>query len=235
MGPYRFWFLSVLVFCGFHAQAADRHESSLGLLSTSGNTQVSSLALRHQSELRWDKDSLMAKGSFTRASNQNIETVSIWDIGFTYGRRVGPRYSLTLGEFIEGNRFQNLLQRYSTDLGLRYEVKKEGEWSASCSIGYRFARENYPYGFANYQFFRGMLDWKRTLLKGVEFSVLMEALPNFTEPDAWQANSEVALTTQLSSVFSMKNEFRWRYYHEPPVGVRYRGDTVLTTAIVARF
>jgi hypothetical protein len=216
------------------SHAYSRHESSVGILSTSGNTEVSSVAAKHESALDWDKDTLGVRAGFTRASNQGVETASIWDFGTTYGRKIGPRYSLTLGEIIEGNRFQNLLQRYSTDAGLRYEFEKEG-WSAGALIGYRFSRENYPVGSSDFHLARIRVSGARAFTPEISLSALLELLPNFTRSEAWQANSEIGVVTQFSSVFSLKSDFRWRYYHTPPAGVRYRGDTALTTALVARF
>ena len=218
----------------FQVFASSRHESSVGILSTSGNTSVSSVALKHETGLDWDKDTLDVKAGFTRASNQGVETASLWDFGVTYGRKIGPRYSLTLGEFIEGNRFQNLLQRYSTDAGLRYEFEKGG-WSAGAALGYRLSRENYPVGSSDFHLARVQVRGARAFTPEISLSALLEVLPNFTRTEAWQANSEVALVTQLNSVFSLKSDFRWRYYHAPPAGVRFRGDTALTTALVARF
>lgn len=224
----------VALWITYPAHASSLHESSVGILSTSGNTEVSSVAVRHESALDWDKDTLGVRAGLTRASNQGVETASLWDFGTTYGRKIGPRYSLTLGELIEGNRFQNLLQRYSTDAGLRYEFEKEG-WSAGASLGYRFSRENYPVGSSDFHLARIRVNGAHAFTPGVSLSGLVEILPNFTRSEAWQANSEVALVTQLNSVFSLKSEFRWRIYNQPPAGVRFRGDTALTTALVARF
>jgi hypothetical protein len=123
------------------------------------------VAVKHESTLDLDKDTLGVNAGFTRASNQGVETALLWDIGFAYGRKIGPRYSLTLGELIEGNRFQNLLQRYSTDAGFRYEFEKGG-WRAGAELGYRFSKENYPVGSSDFHLGRIRVSGARAFTPG---------------------------------------------------------------------
>ena len=108
------------------ALASMRHESSLGLQSVSGNAVSSAISLQHRSEFEGERNRLGVFADLLRASNAGVESAYTWNFGTRYGLRVGPRFALNLGEKVEGNRFQGILQRYSTDTGIRYETPPKG-------------------------------------------------------------------------------------------------------------
>ncbi len=217
------------------AHARYKNESSAGVVATTGNARTSSLTLKQKSELDWGPSSLLLFGDFLTASNQGVESAYTWDIGARFKRELNPRFGLMAGQKIESNKFQNLLQRYSTDAGGFYSILKNEQWTWFAEAGYRFSRENYPYGFKNFQFVRLYHELERLFSKTVSMKWWVEYLPNLTLWQAYQLNSEVSLTAMLNEVFSIKTGYLVRYYNAPPLGTPFQTDTLFTTAIVASF
>lgn len=217
------------------ASASSRHEASAGAVVTSGNSQTSSVTLKHRSEFQWSQHRLSILGEYLSASQRGAESALAWCLGIRVQRDLGPRFGIVLGERIDSNKFQNILQRYSTDIGGRYSIIKDEAWIWFTEAGYRFARENYPYGFRNFNFARLYSEAVRQFSKTVSVKGWVEYLPNLTLWQAYQVNTELSLTAMLNEVFSVKSAYLVRYYNAPPVGTRFNTDTAFTTAIVASF
>jgi hypothetical protein len=220
---------------GHPAGAAYKNESSVGVVATSGNAQTSSITLKQKSEFDWNTYAITAFGDFLTASNQGVETAFSWDLGIRATKDLSPRFGIVLGERIDSNKFQNILQRYSTDLGGKYSIVQNEAWIWFTEAGYRFARENYPYGFRNFNFLRLYSEAVRQFSKTVSAKGWVEYLPNLTLWQAYQVNTELSVTAMLNEMFSLKSAYLLRYYNTPPVGTRFNTDTAFTTAIVASF
>ena len=140
-----------------------------------------------------------------------------------------------MGQLIESNVYQFILQRYSTDLGAKYFFYKEKKINWFAEVGYRFMRENYPSTFENQNFGRLFSEIEKEWTSAAVLKFNVEYLPNFTRWKGYQLNSGISLTSAFSETFSFKSGFDFRYYNEPPVGARSNVDRLLTTALVAKF
>ena len=217
------------------AFAEYKNESSAGVVVTSGNAQTSSISLKQKSEYDWNGNVLKAFGDFLTASNKGVESAYNWDLGLRYERELSDRFSVFLGERVDSDKYQNLLQRYSTDIGGKYSFIKDETWNWLSEAGYRFSRENYPYGFKNFNFLRFYNELERHFSKTVSAKWWIEYLPNITLWQAYQLNTELSLSAVLTDIFSIKSGYLIRYYNAPPTGTVYKTDTAFTTAIVAKF
>jgi len=63
----------------------------------------------------------------------------------------------------------------------------------------------------------------------------LEYLPNLSEKNDYQVNTELSLAAALTSVFSLKTGYQVRFDNVPAKGVAFKTDKVLTTALVAKF
>lgn len=217
------------------AFAVYKNESSAGIVATSGNARTSSITLKQKSDFDWNSYAVTAFGDFLTATNQGVETAFSWDLGIRAKKELSPRFGIVLGERIDSNKFQNILQRYSTDIGGKYSLIQDEAWTWFTEVGYRFARENYPYGFRNFNFIRLYSEAVRQFSKTVSAKGWVEYLPNLTLWQAYQVNTELSLSAMLNDVFSVKSAYLLKYYNAPPVGTRFNTDTAFTTAIVASF
>jgi hypothetical protein len=140
-----------------------------------------------------------------------------------------------MGQKVESDKYQSINQRYSSDLGGKYFIKKDQGISWFAEAGYRFTRENYPYGFKNLNFARLYHEIEDNYGNGLTLRWWFEYLPNITAWKAYQFNTELSVAMMLSEYFSLKTGYLIRYYNEPPVGVAKTTDTTLLTSLVAKF
>lgn len=68
-----------------------------------------------------------------------------------------------------------------------------------------------------------------------KFLQSLEYLHDFDESDNYRINSETALVTTLTSVFSIKISYTLRYDHQPVPSTLDETDTVLAVALLANF
>ncbi len=213
-----------------------KNESEAGVVITSGNTDVSTLSFRQNTTIASGANSYLLNARYLRASNAGVEQALQWGFGLKYERAFSERFAIFLAQLVEGNIYQNIFQRYATDLGGKYFFQKREKdlvWFAEG--GYRFTRENYPASFKNLNFLRIYTEVEKYLGETMSAKLWLEYLPNLTFWKAYQFNGSVSLNTAVSGIFSLKNGFEFRYNNEPPAGAKSASDRVFTTSLVAKF
>jgi putative salt-induced outer membrane protein len=227
----------MLATTSFAAQVKDGfdNESSLGIVATSGNTETNTVNLSQKNTFIANPHVYKFDGSYLHSSNQGNEQALQWSAGLRYERELNDMFNLFVAETASSDRYQGINQRYSTDLGAKYFFQKATAFNWFSEAGYRFTRENYPYGFKNQNFVRLYNEVERNFNKGLTGKWWVEYLPNLTTWKAYQFNTELSIAMLLSEVFSVKTAYQLRYYNEPPVGVAKTTDTTFTTSLVAKF
>ena len=74
--------------------------------------------------------------------------------------------------------------------------------------------------------------------KELRFKYWLEYLPNFSDSEAYLANTEASLNVMLSQMFSLKISYLMKYQNVAPVLNGVEGekiDTSYTTSLVANF
>jgi putative salt-induced outer membrane protein len=217
------------------AASTFKNDSELGIVVTGGNSQTSTTSLKQANSYEWEKNVVKFSGNFLDSSNHGVEQAYQWGLGGRYERVLSDRFSIFAGETLESDKYQNIEQRYSTDVGGKYLIQKTSDFVWSSEFGYRFARENYPYGFKNINFLRLYSEAEKFWTKTFSSKLWAEYLPNITQWQGYQFNTELSVSAAISSMFSLKTGYQIRYYNTPPMGVAYKTDSVFTTALVAKF
>ncbi len=210
------------------------NESGAGIVVTGGNTETQTISLSQKSDLVDGVNAYKFFANFLRASNRGVEQAKTWGIGARYERGLSDNYSLYLGQLVESNIYQNILQRYATDFGMKHVWRNLEKLKWFSELGYRFTRENIPSGHRNLNFARVYNEVEYLFSKTVSTKWWFEVLPNITDMDGYQYNTELSLSATLSDVFSVKSGYLIRYYNTPPVPAKTT-DTIFTTALVAKF
>lgn len=212
-----------------------KNESEAGIVITGGNTEISTLSFKQATTISNAPNSILFNARYLRSSNAGIEQALQWGLGLRFERSLTDRFSLFLGQLVESNLYQNILQRYATDIGGKYffnKVEKDIVWFAEA--GYRFTRENYLSSFKNLNFMRLYTEVEKYFAESMSGKLWIEYLPNITAWKAYQLNAHLSLNTAISSIFSLKNGFEIRYNNEPPSG-KQTSDRIFTTSLVAKF
>ncbi|MBS1959433.1 MAG: DUF481 domain-containing protein [Bdellovibrionales bacterium] len=215
-----------------------KNESEAGIVITGGNAQTSTMSLKQTSTLVEDLNTYKFTANYLRTSTAGNETALQWGLGVRYERGLSDSFSLFLGQLLESNIYQNIQQRYATDFGGKYIWRDLETFKWNSELGYRFARENYvtakPDAFKNINFIRLYNEVQYFFSKTVSTKWWFEFLPNITDSDAYQFNTELSLTAALSDVFSVKSGYLIKYNNKPEGGV-LKTDSTFTTALVAKF
>ncbi len=213
-----------------------KNESEVGVVLTSGNNEVSTISGKQASTYVSGLDTYSFTGRYLTSSNAGVQQALQWGLGLKYDRGLADDFSVFLGQILESNVFQNINQRYATDLGgkvIFYNAEKVFTWFVEG--GYRFTRENYPSDFKNLNFLRVYTAAERFWNPNFSGKLGVEYLPNLTLWKAYQLNASASINAAVNSVFSVKTGFDFRYNNEPPAGARSNSDRIFTTALVAKF
>lgn len=217
--------------------SATTNESELGILIAKGNTDAQSYSAKEQISYLWEeKNSLKFTGRYLQAKNAGIENARYWSSGLRYDLAVSHRLGFFIGELVESDKYAGFKQKYNTDIGAKYALVKELKFTWDAELGYRYTKENQLTGQKNnLNYIRAYTETVKTWAEGVSTKLWFEYLPNLTIASDYQMNSELSVSAALNNVFAIKTGYLLRYDHLPNPGAHAKTDTLLTTALVAKF
>lgn len=212
------------------------NETELGVASANGNTKTKSYNFKQLNDYKWEKNLIGLRSRYLNSKAGNDETARYFMVGLRYEKEVSHRIGIFGGETFEKDRFANIHQRFFTDVGGKYHFIDSETTKFFSELGYRYLHEDRidnTMTFNNYG--RFYTEWENKWNPNFSTKYWVEYLPNFNVQNDWQMNSELSLWATLTSIFSLKTAFLVRYDHQPAPGVVYKSDTLLTTALVAKF
>ncbi len=230
------FFLLVMASVPSFAEAELTNESELGYASANGNSKTKSLNAKQTNEYKWDNNVVGLKSRYLNASAGSVETARYFMGGLRYENKVSQKLGIFIGETYEQDKFAGYQNRYSSDLGLKYRFIDSDNTKFFSELGYRYLHEERFDGsraFSNYG--RNYNEWENKWNESFSTKYWLEYLPNISDPNDWQANTELSLTVMMNKVFSLKTGVLVRYDHLPAPGVKYKSDTLFTTGLVAKF
>jgi len=120
-------------------------------------------------------------------------------------------------------------------LGGKYTIVRNDDLTWFAEAGYRHTKENLLLSSRTQQYARAYSEVEAKLNPTVSAKYWLEYLPNFTDSDNWQLNTEASLSAALSSVFSLKSAYLLKYDNQiNSVGLA-KTDKTFTTSLVAKF
>jgi putative salt-induced outer membrane protein len=210
-------------------------ESQAGVVVTSGNTDTSTLSFGDETGYRFSENLARLKAAYLYQKSAGVVSGKSWSLGLRYERVLTEKLSAFLGETAEGDLFSGVRQRYSTDLGGKYQLVKEDLFSWFAELGYRYTRENLLTVSRSLNYARLYTELEKKFSATVSAKYWIEYLPNFTDSTDWQLNTELSLSAALSSIFSVKSAYQIKYDNEVNAPGLVKTDRVLTTSLVAKF
>ncbi len=225
-----------LLFLSHRSLAEFTNESELGIASANGNTKSQTYNFKEAAEYKVRADVLSFKGRYLNAKANGVETARFLMTGLRYEKQVSSRFGLFTGETLERDRFAGIDVRLMTDVGGKYRFIETEATKFFTELGYRYMHEDRLDGsqaYSNYS--RLYTEWERKWNANFSTRYWAEYLPNFSDLKDWLLNTEVSVSAMLNSVFSLKTGALLRYDHAPAPGVLYKTETLVTTALVAKF
>ncbi|MBS1964099.1 MAG: DUF481 domain-containing protein [Bdellovibrionales bacterium] len=210
-------------------------ESQAGVVMTSGNTETSTLSFGDETTYRFESNLLKLKAAYLYQKSSNTITGKSWSLGLRYERVLTEKLNAFVGETVEGDRFAGVNQRYSTDLGAKYQLIKEDELNWFVEGGYRYTKENLTLVERKLHYARAYTEIEKKFSPTVSAKYWLEYLPNFTDSDDWQLNTELSLSAALNSIFSLKSAYLLKYDNQINAPGLVKTDKIFTTSLVAKF
>ncbi|MBC7386205.1 MAG: DUF481 domain-containing protein [Cryobacterium sp.] len=212
-----------------------KNESQAGIVTTSGNSDTSTVSAAQTTSYRVGLNFWQFSARHMYQKNSDVVSAKSWSIGLRYERELSELFSLFAAETVEGDRFKDLKQSYSTDIGAKYRIAKTETLDWSTEAGYRFTRENISQLSRTLHYARLFTSLEKKWNASFSTRYYIEVFPNFTNSKDWKANTELSLSAVLSSIFSVKSAYLIRYDNEPNAPGLRSADKSFTTALVAKF
>ncbi|MBT7609758.1 MAG: DUF481 domain-containing protein [Bacteriovoracaceae bacterium] len=229
-----FFLLSFII---FSANAEFKSEDSASITLTGGNTEFESYALKSLNTFKKDKRSYKLNGGYNYGESSKVRSSENWNIELRYDYALSDHNSLYLGEVAEADRFSGIRRRYNTDLGFKYTFIKSDHIHFLAELGYRYSIEqNIDQTIALLKDSKGRvyLEGSKTLKSNIKGKFWLEYLPNFSRSQDYLINLEPSLLISLTSVFSMKTAYLWKYNNGPSVGTG-KHDYNYTLTLISNF
>lgn len=210
-------------------------EAEAGAIVVSGNNDSESYNAKAKTTYTVEKNVYSAFGRYLKTNSLGIESALNWEAGLRYERELTDYFSLYVGHKVESDVFNGYLQRNSSDIGAKYFIEKNDVTNWFAEAGYRFQETNPTAGETTRDSMgRIYSEYNRVVSETLSFKYWAEFLPNFTEADAYLANTEASLNVMLNSVFSLKIGYLLQYQNQVPAGTEYT-TTTTTMNLVAKF
>jgi putative salt-induced outer membrane protein len=237
--------LLVVIFLFSQVSGADdasvwMNESEVAVVKTSGNSETESYSVKQSSSKKVDVNTYSVKGSYLKTASENAtgsknETARKWDLGTRYERSLSEKWSGFVGYKIESDKYAGYQQRHNTDLGAKYIIYQNEKMTWIGEGGYRYLHENQVAGTQTHG--NGARAYTEYIYKFNDTNsakAAVEYVPSFEESKDYQVNTELSITSVLSTMFSLKVAYETKTDNLPVTGAD-KTDTKLTTALVAKF
>jgi putative salt-induced outer membrane protein len=226
--------LSSLVNLAFAVEI--KNESEAGVSVANGNTKAKTYNLKQESSFVFDENTLKLQARYLNAYSNNVESARYILGALRYERALSERVSLIAGQGYESDKFAGYDFRHNSDIGAKYNIVKEEKFYWFLEAGYRYTNEKRLDGSHVYSnSLRGYTETEKKWNENVSTKYYIEYVPSLDESKDYLINTELSLSAALDSTFSIKSSYLVRYDHLPAPGTSTRTDTLLSTALVAKF
>lgn len=223
----------------YHSEAFAefKSEDEAAVISTTGNSEFKTYALKSVNSYKLNANTVGLKGIYTYGESEKVRNAENWQVQLTVDHAFNEKISLVAGELVEANRFAGVSRRYNTDLGMKYNFVKNDNTQALLELAYRYTDEkNVSKSVADKKDSKAKVyvEASHKFNANVSGKFWLEYLPNFSESEDYQINLEPSLAVVMTEVLSLKVAYLWNYDHEPATG-SVAHDTKYVTSIIAKF
>lgn len=217
--------------------AADfSNESEAGITVATGNTKTKNYNLKQSNDYKFDSNILKFSSRYLSAYSNNEESARYLSAQLRYERILNESFSVYISQTVESDKFAGIDQSHKTDFGGQYNLYNLPEFKWLFELGYRYTNEKDTKGTHDYKnSIRAYTELEKKWNPNVSTKYFLEYIPNLKKEKDYEINTELSISAALSQVFSIKTSYLLRYDHEPADGAELRTDTLLSTALVAKF
>lgn len=225
-----------------HAQVA--HESSVGIVSTSGNTEMETYNAKTKTTyINGDWDYALG-GHYTlgeqvdQETEEKIESARNWDVNARAGRKIYGNLSAFVAHKVEGDEFAGYVERNNSDVGLTYTFYRSEKTYLFTDLGYR-RQVTTPVSGQTYESNKGRIyaETSNKLNENFSYKFWVEYLPDFAadSENGNQLNFEPSIAATLTDIFSLQVAYKGMYNSAPVGDATEYYDSIFTTSLLAKF
>lgn len=212
------------------------NESELGIAVANGNSESQTYNFKQENKFSFDANMFKFNARYLNTYADDKESARYLLGSLRYEREISSRLSIYAGQMLESDKFSGYDLRHSSDAGLKYFIKKEDTMYWTAEAGYRYTNEKQLSGAHAYRNqLRAFSEIEKQWSPTITTKLWVEYLPNLDESKDYELNTEASISAALNNVFSIKTGYLLRYDRVPPPTAKTKTDTLLTTALVAKF
>jgi len=209
--------------------------AELSYVQTAGNSKTSTLSARNLFNYDWEKAALELAAGGLGTENGDLVTAEQYNASEKISWKLSGRNYTFEKTAWDKNRFAGIKDRFDLGLGVgRHLVDRANDkLFAEAGFGYifedRLLSANQSFGTC-----RGYGKYIRTLSPSANASQDFEYLGNLKDSKGYRLNAETALVASISTHFSLKTSYLWKYANSPATGFR-KADTITSMAIIVNY
>ena len=233
---------AVLIYLTSSAAAQDaaapkkwKDAAELSYVQTSGNAKTTSLSAKNLFNYDWSKTALELNAGGLGTRNKDTVTAEQYNASEKVSFKLAGRNYAFQKTAWDKNRFAGINDRYDLGLGVGRHLLNRGNDNlfAEAGSGYifedRLSSENKSFGT-----YRGYAKYIRTLSTSANASQDFEYIGNMQDSKGYRMNAETALVASISTHFTLKTSYLWKFSNTPGDGFR-KTDTMTAMAIIVNY
>lgn len=232
--------ISSILLTDVYAEEEERKwtdEAELSFVDTSGNTEVTTFSAKNTLKYAFTKRldgtwMLAALYGETDGTRDAENYASEWRLDYGLTKRL---YSFAAAGWYK-DQFSGIDARYYVGPGMGYKLLTGPGHFLSAEAGLNYTKEEYTDDTKDeYLTGRTFAKYQYAFTKRNRFSQSLEFLYNFEYSDRYKLNSETAVISSLTDLFSLKTSYVVKYNNEPVPATLDKTDTILSAALVVSF
>lgn len=232
--------LAVMVVFAAPALAEEKNwsdQAELSFVETSGNSDTSTLSFKNELKIKFtDQLSGTWKLGALSAQNDGVRTAESFYTELRGDYLLTERFYVYLNTGWAKDNFAGLDSRIYAGPGAGYKILLGPKHFLASEAGLNYMSEEYT-NDTEEDFLAGRLFGKYEFAfnETNKFSQSLEYLLNFDESEDYNIISETAVTSALSTNYSLKVSYTVKYDHMPVPDTLDDTDTIMAVALVANF
>lgn len=212
-----------------------KETAELSSVQTTGNAKTSTIAAKNLFNYDWQKAALeLSAGGLGTKSGTSVTAEQYNAAEKVSYKFTGRNYAFEKTVW-DKNRFAGIKDRYDMALGLGRHLMNTAKDQLFAEAGGGYIFED-RLGSPNKSFgtYRGYAKYIRTLSATANASQDLDYQGDFEDAKGYRASGETALVSSISTHFSLKASYVWKYLNAPPPGFK-KTDTMTSVAVIVNY
>ena len=214
------------------APTVTKFTTDFGYVSTSGNTEVTTLSIGEKLTQSRGRLSLEQTFGIVRGQQDGIESTNNLRAGLRTDYKLDEFFAVFVGGAYDRNPFAGIERRFEEQIGLQYRAVANADDTLRFEGGATATQQTSTDGTGTQSYPAARLagTWRHQFSTLSYFQQNVELQPNLDNGEDWRVNTETALIAPISTRIGVKIAYVIRYDNLPEPTFRTT-DRLFTTAI----